>query len=590
MARILTPEHLRGLRGRISIDVETFGGHAPHLGTLAGLGVWCEDSSVIGYVPGDQAEDLRDVIVNTWEPGSWLIAHNLTYELRWLLLTPEDTRRFRLFDTMVADHLINENPAHSLEACEARYLGRKTKQSLLRWAKEEGHKISKVETWPTELLADYCVNDVAITYHIAQAQAPLLRSEGVERLMGRQMEYLRVIHGAEQRGMYIDGEALEATEQKLDRLISEMDVRWARTLRTHGINREVNYRSAQQLSTLLYDDLGLEKPSVPEELKFSPKANKYTSTSTGKDILKKLNHPIASQVLRIKQLHKIHGYVKGYRKLGEDTGDGLIIRPNFNMTGTVTGRLSSSDPNMQQVPSKPIAADIDPDGTGVDTRAMFHARPGYVLAAIDYQQMEAVVFGLRAQDPTMLKLIRKGGDIHALTAELLFGTYDEAKRKVTKTLNFGLLYGLGRPGLAEMLGVPLEEAERLMAAYLELFPRVRPYMGEVERKLAKLGYIRYWSGRKRRITEKRFFYRGLNSEIQGGCADALGEAAIRTDELLRRNGGHLLALIHDEMVMEIPDGTQDTLVPQIQETMSIPDVFGLPLRTDAEVGTYWKSG
>lgn len=589
MPRMLAPEELRGLHGRIAIDVETQGGHAPHLGRLMGLGVWAEDAGVIGYVPGDRAEELHKVISESWKEGSWLIAHNLKYEARWLRLTPDDLKRFRLFDTAVAEHLIDENVMKDLGSVETRRLGTKSKKRLLEQAKAQGNRISKVEDWPTKLLAEYCINDCAITYRIAREQGPLLRTERVDRLFGRLMKFLVVIHGAEQRGMFIDEGALASLQEKVAGIIRDTDDRWKIALEQWGIAREVNYRSPVQLSTLLYEDLGLEKPKPPPALANSPKAAKYNGTATSKEILAKLDHPIVELILSIKQLHTNNGYLKSYVDLAEPVPGGYVLHPDFNITGTVTGRLSSSNPNMQQVPSKPILKHLDPAGEGIHLRSIFRARPGYTLASIDYQQMEAVVFGLLAKDPEMTKLIRRGGDLHAATAKLLFGEYDDRKRKVVKTLNFGILYGLGRAGLAESLGVSMKEADEMMDHYVESFPRVGPFMAEVARELGAKGFIRYWSGRKRRIKDRRLHYRGVNAIVQGGCADALAEATIRVDQVLDSRGGHLLAPIHDELLLEVPKKTAKATTAEIQEAMSVPDIFGIRLNTDAAVGDFWPA-
>lgn len=589
MAVLLEPSDLENLHGRIAIDVETVGGHAPHLGTLVGTGVWCEDAGVIGYVPGDRWVEIRRAITKTWKKGSWLIAHNLKYEARWLRLTPEDLRRFRLFDTAVAEHLLNENVTKDLGSIEARRLKTKTKASLLAEAKRLGCHISRVDEWPMGLLAEYCVNDTRITYRSAEVQAPLVKEERVDRLLRELMDYLVVLHGSESRGMLIDDDALFALRKNLKSAIGEGEERWKNVLKAHGVSREVNYRSAVQLSKLLYEELGLEKPVVPPELAHSSRAKKFTKTSTDKQILETFDHPVPRAVLQIKALRTIDGYLDSYEKLGQETEEGLVLHPDFNMTGTITGRLSSSNPNVQQISARGVAT-----GRGneiIDVRSIFRARRGFVLVAIDYQQMEAVVFGLLSRDPNMMKLIRRGGDIHAAAAEMIFGSYDKQKRRITKNLNFGLLYGLGRPGLASTLGMPQSESDELMERYLRAFPRARPYMSEVAAKLHRRGFIRYWSGRKRRIKEFRHHYKGVNSEIQGGCADAVARAAIRVDNVLRPVGGHILAVIHDEFVLELPEervqGTDSPLLLAIQEAMSVPDAFGWPLATEAKVGTFW---
>lgn len=585
MARILVPDDLHGLHGRIAIDVETVGGHAPHLGKLMGLGVWCEDAGVIGYLPHENMpSDLRD-IVRTWRRDSWLLGHNLKYEFRWMGLTPHDVRRFKLFDTAVAEHLIDENVVKDLGSIEVRRLKTRTKRAYMAEATRQGLKISDVSKWPPRLLADYCENDVRITYAVARLQAPILRRERLDELFLTLMEYLVVLHGAEQRGMLIDPDELERTEQRLDHAIAQGEKEWRQLLREHGVDRAVNYRSAPQLSKVLYEDLGIEKPKPPEEMRYSPKTAKFTKTATGKDILKKLRHPVPEKVLYLRQLKTVRGYLESYRELAEITDDGLVLHPEFNLTGTVTGRLSSANPNVQQIKASKIQTTEDGE---IDIRGIFRARPGYVLAAIDYQQMEAAVFGLLARDPQMIKIVKSGGDLHEASSRLLLGGYDKHKRKIVKTLNFGILYGLGRAALAEDLGVSISEGERLLNEYFRVFRRARPFMSEISEELGRKGFVRYWSGRKRRIADPRLHYKGVNSVIQGGCADVVAHAAVDIDKLLRKDGGHLLAIIHDEMVLELPEDTWEQILPRVKKAMSMERAFGVPLNTDALVDTYWS--
>lgn len=587
MATLLELEDLRGLHGRISLDVETVGGHAPHLGDLVGTSVWAPDAGVMGYLPGDHWKAFRRLMMRTWEPGSWLIAHNLKYEARWLGLSETDLDRFRLFDTAVAEHLIDENLVKDLGSVELRRLGTQTKANYMVLAKKKGLKIADVTAWPLALLSDYCLNDCRITFEIAKRQGPLLREEGADKLFMRLMSYLRLIHGAEQTGMLIDEERLDWTDHQLRVGIDLEQAEWAELLTEYGVTKAVNHRSPQQLSKLLYEDLGIPKPEMPEELRNSPKANKYTKTATSKELLQGLRHPVATKVLRIKKLVKVQGYVQSYRDLGEPTSGGIVVHPDFNITGTVTGRLSCSNPNLQQVPGEALDTAVG----AIGVREIFRARPGYDLVSIDYQQMEAVVFGILARDPTMIKLIRQGGDIHVATAKLLFGEYNKDRRRVVKTLNFGLLYGLGRPGLAEMLGVDLETSNRLMEGYLRLFPRARPFMGEVAAQLGRRGFVRYWSGRKRRIKNPKQHYKGVNSVIQGGCADVLAEAVIRVDRVIRPQGGYLISFVHDELLMEIPTevNKDPTLLVDIQKAMSMEDAFGIALGTDPKIGSHWAS-
>lgn len=584
MARILTFSEAEGLHGKIAIDVETSGGFSPHLGRLEGLGIWAEDAGVIGYLPTHESPERMRELVRTWKEGSWLFAHNLKYEARWLGLGKHDLRRFRIFDVQVAEHLLDENVSKDLGSVEARRLGTSSKRKYLEEAKSKGLSIKDTSKWPQELLSDYCVNDCRVTFLAAQVQSPMLRKLRLEKLFNTLMRYLAALQQAEQRGMLIDMAALESVESLLDKAIEAGTKDWRNLLREYGVSYNVNIRSPAQVSKLLYETIGLEKPVVSEEAAYTVKAAKQTSTATSKDLLKKLNHPVSEQVLYLKQLGTVKGYLNSYRKLADTELDGLVLYPEFNVSGTVTGRLSSKNPNVQQIKASVIET---PQGD-IDIRSIFRAREGNVIVAIDYQQMEAAVFGLLAKDPVLTRMVMEGADIHEATAHLMFGGYDSKARRVVKTLNFGILYGLGRAGLAEALGESLSAADKHLEDYMKTFPRVRPFMREVEEELARKGFLRYWSGRIRRIKDRKKHYIGVNSIVQGGCADAVAEAVIKVSDLLDEAGGHLLAVIHDELVMEVPKESWEELVPRIQEAMEVPHAFGVPLRTDAFVDEFWK--
>jgi DNA polymerase-1 len=213
------------------------------------------------------------------------------------------------------------------------------------------------------------------------------------------------------------------------------------------------------------------------------------------------------------------------------------------------------------------------------------ARPGYVLAAIDYQQQEARLFALLAGDANLLARVRGAGDVHADVAALVWGSRDPTHRRWAKDLTFALCYGMTTDSLAEMLAVTPGAAARITGQYFRAFPRVQPDLRETARRCEHRGYTRYWSGRIWRPFNARHSYKAVNAEVQGGCAELLSVAALRCAAWLKERGcGHLVLLVHDELVFELQRDSLPEAVPALQALMAVEDVFGIAFPTSTKVG------
>lgn len=596
--------------------METYGGGAPWLGKLRGLGIWSPDNDLYGFVPCDGSEESRKRIIDavkTWKEGTVLVGHNAKYELHWLGFTREDLKRFKLFDTMVAEHLLQEEYSKDLGSLEARYLQTTTKKSLLALSEDYGG-IQRIDNWPFRLVAEYCKNDCRITYLVAERQTALLKAQGMASLFGRQMHYLKALYAIEARGLVLDLQHRQTTVEKAELLLERAAEAIEVELRKYNAEPLKTYNSPKAVSKLLYETLGIPKPQCPESLKKSPKAKAYASTCTGKDLLKQLNHPVPALILEWKSIKILIGYMTSYMKFQEPasqsqfahTFQGIddldakysVIHSTFNQTGTVTGRLSSVRPNLQQVKAKYAGQKYDTEkddegkGIGFGVRPIFCARPGFKLASIDYKQMEVVVFAALSKDEKLLEIVQAGGDAHELTAADMSTPTSPVTRKDAKTINFGVLYGLGIPGLAALLGTNEDVAGMKYAAYLNHYKGVRPWMNQVAMELLNYGYVTYWSGRKRRIPHKSLHYRGVNALVQGGCADIVAEATVAIDKYLGDLGydDGIVAIIHDEFLVELRDDEYlDAKIQNIQNLMAVPHAVGIPLLTDVETGFRWNA-
>lgn len=602
---ILSCKDIEKLGGTITLDVETTGGRLPHQGRLVGLGVWATDAGVIGYVPCTSKLDhvrIRQA-VKTWQVGSFLIGHNLSYEAWWLGMDYAYLDRFKLYDSLVAEHLLAEELSKDLGSLEVRYLGSHTKKELLAEGDKYGG-IKTVDKWPVEVQAEYCINDCRVTLEASKIQMPRLRQQKLTDLFKSQMEYLKRLLQIEQRGIVLDRKACFDMLSRTADIISQGDTKLREDLEQLGLSIK-NYNSPQQLSKLLYQDLELPKAVMPPNLAHSPRAKKFTQTQTGAEFLTALRNPIADRILQLKALHKQRSFIAGWLEVerpfyGRDERNMLeevepvegwqgkhrygSIHASYNQTGTVTARLSCSKPNMQQVSTDPVGVEID--GIGLRLRPLFVAPKGYKLISIDYKQMEVVVFAILSQEPKMMAMIHTGEDMHKQVSKLMYGT--EARRADVKSINFGILYGLGDEALAMSLGIALQEARALREEYLNTFRQVRPWMRKVGLELQQNGFITYWSGRRRRIPEANLAYRGVNSLVQGGCADVLAMATCRVAALLDGlNAGGLVGSIHDELLYEVKEDMLDEVLPQIIQVMGVEDIFGIKLNVDAEVLDRW---
>lgn len=623
---ILSVEQITNLGGRIAFDVETTGGNLPWLGRLVGLGVWAPDEDVYGYVPCDGTVESYNAIkhaVSTWKESAFLIGHNAKYELHWLGFTREQLAKYRIFDTMVAEHLLREELTKDLGSLEARHMGTSTKAGYLSASDQYGG-IKNIVEWPVRLAGAYCENDCRITYIVAELQTKLLKQQRLSKLFGRQMRYLKALYAIEARGLLLDKGYLYASRERAESLLLKAEEAIEHVLSRYNLSPLKTYNSPKAVSKMLYEDLAIPKPVCPPSLMKSPKAAAYKSTCTGKDLLKTLKHPVIKPLLEWKSIKILIGYMNAYLKFQEPSENSLfadlcppqnmikarlgtalgqdfqfaVIHSSFNQTGTVTGRLSSVRPNLQQVKSKyagqmyDTELDEDGEGKGFGVRPAFIARDGYKLYSIDYKQMEVVVFAALSRDPRLLEIVTTGEDAHELTAAGMSTEKSVVTRKQAKTINFGVLYGLGIPGLASLLGVDEEVAQMLYNQYLATYSQVRPWMNAISEELNATGEVSYWSGRKRRIPNRNLHYRGVNSLVQGGCADIVAEAAIGIDEYLGSYGDNdgIVAIIHDEFLIELKqDDNVGAKIAKIQELMSVPHAVGIPLLTDVEVGYRWNA-
>ena len=411
-----------------------------------------------------------------------------------------------------------------------------------------------------------------------------LERDGLLRLL-REMEMplIPVLASMEDAGITIDRNALKAF---LDEVQRELDELTARIYKEAGC--EFNIRAAQQIGEVLFKRLGLA----------AAKSTKGGQASTSQAVLEKLSgkHPVVDALLEFRKLEKMRStYLEPLPRLA---GPDSRIHTTFNQTATATGRLSSSNPNLQNIP---VRGDL-----GRRMRTCFTAGPGMSLVSADYSQVELRVLAHYSQDPTLLSAFRNGEDIHTRTAALLHDVDPSQigpdERRKAKTINFGLIYGMGPSKLGQDLGIPLSEARMFIERYFTRFSHIKEFFDGVEAEARRNGYVTTLSGRRRplpNIVSQSGQARALaerqavNTLIQGSAADLIKFAmlAVHNDAELRRRKARLLLQIHDELIVEAPEGEAQAVAARLAALMTDTSAWGItlhvPLVADAGVGHNW---
>jgi DNA polymerase-1 len=325
------------------------------------------------------------------------------------------------------------------------------------------------------------------------------------------------------------------------------------------------------------------------------KKTKSGHYSTAAGVLEGLRgqHQVIDLILEQRQLTKLKStYVDALPQLvNPHTGR---IHTSFNQTGAVTGRISSSNPNLQNIPIR--------TQLGREVRRAFVADEGWKLIAADYSQVELRVMAHIAQDPGLLGAFERGEDIHAATAAAVLGVslaeISKDQRRIAKSVNFGLSYGQSAYGLAQQTGMSQEEARQFIKTYFEKYPGVRDYIERTKRQAAEQGYVETLLGRRRyfpNLAGMRGPERGraereaINMPIQGTAADIIKIAMIRLHQALRERKlrARMLLQVHDELVLEAPDDEVQAVVPLVREVMGGDFELSVPLKVDVEVGQNW---
>jgi DNA polymerase-1 len=408
---------------------------------------------------------------------------------------------------------------------------------------------------------------------------PRLSAEGLDRLMRDvEMPLGRVLADMEMRGVLVDLGALEALGKEAERLMTDLEADCKRL-----VGRDFSVRSRDQLEKILFDELKL--PNI----KRTPKGGR----STDADVLEALaeQHALPKRILEFRELDKLKGtYIDALpRYLDPKTGR---IHTRFDQAVAATGRLSSSDPNLQNIP---IRTEL-----GKKIRGAFVAPPGSVILSADYSQIELRVLAHLANDAQLIEAFSTGEDVHVRTAALIFGktpaSVSADERRAAKTINFGVIYGMGEGALAKQIGVSRDQAAQFIAAYFAKYDGVARFMERTVEQARQGEAVRTLLGRRRFLPNLHSANRALrleaervarNTPIQGTAADLLKLAMIEIDRAQISGEARMVLTVHDELVFEVAEGVAPRAAAEIREQMQSVMKLAVPLVVDVGWGKSW---
>ena len=486
-----------------------------------------------------------------------------------------------LFDTMVAHYLLQPDGHHNMDYLAEVYLGHKT-ISIDTLIGSKGKNQRSMREVPLADICEYAAEDADITLRLKNLFEPKLKEEGLEKLFYEiEMPLVKVLAQMEAEGVKIDTEALGESSKIMTRKACEIETR---IFELAGETFNVN--SPRQVGEILFIKLKIDPKAKP---------SKQGGYSTSEEVLTKLinRHPIVPLILEYRGLKKLLStYINALPELiNSRTGK---IHTSFNQTVTATGRLSSSNPNLQNIPIR--------DDNGKEIRRAFIPNNGEIFFSADYSQIELRIMAHLSKDENMVNAFLSGEDIHAATAAKIFNVplseVTSDMRRKAKTANFGIIYGISAFGLAERLNISRTEAKGLIDGYFESFPSVKGYMEKSIEVAREKGYVETITGRRRilpDINSNNSIVRGyaernaINAPIQGSAADIIKIAMIRVANRIKSENmrAKMIIQVHDELNFSVPADELEQLKTIVTEEMSAAYQMSVPLIADTGSGKNW---
>ena len=537
------------------------------------------------YVPLNVDDGIEeDTAIELLQPlftdtQSLKIAHN--YKFDYIMLSRAGLQiNGDAFDTMIAGYLIDANQKLKMDKLAEKYLN--YEPIAIEELIGSGRKQKTMDQIPAEKITVYACEDADITLRLHEVLKNILEEDELKEIAEKlEFPLMEVLARMEMNGVLVDTEMLETFSKTLRDDILELEQKIYEKAGT-----EFNINSPQQLGEVLFDKMGLP----------AGKKTKTGQYSTAESVLTKLatDYEMPDLILEYRALSKLKStYVDALPKLiNEHTGR---IHTDFNQSIAATGRLSSSNPNLQNIPIR--------TKRGREIRKAFIAEEGFKLLSADYSQVELRVIASIAEDENMMEAFKNDEDIHSRTAKEVFGldsledvTPDQ--RRKAKEVNFGIPYGVSAYGLASRLGISNEEGKEMIDQYFERFPGILEYINETKNFAKENGYVKTLMGRRRYIPEinasnwnvRSFAERtAINMPIQGTAADIIKVAMINIQDYLEEHQckSRMLLQVHDELIFEIYEEEQGSLPSAIRDLMESAFELEVPLKVDMGLADNW---
>jgi DNA polymerase I len=571
-----------------AVDTET-NSLDPLVAELVGISLAVNNEAA--YIPlahdyiGAPTQLDRDAVLKTLkpfleDPRYLKVAQNVKYDWSILIKYGVDIKSVQ-FDTMLESYVFNSTGSqHNMDALAKRYLDKTT----ITFEDVAGKGVKQITFNQIDLAqaAPYAAEDAEVTLELHEFFWPEIESdEGLKKVFTElEMPLVMVLAHMERRGVLIDADLLRQQSNELDIKIKELE-----KMIYDLAGEEFNISSPKQLQEILFTKLKLP-------------CNSKTPTgqpSTAESVLQELafEYPIPKYILQYRSLSKLKSTYTDRlpEQIHASTGR---VHTSYHQAVTATGRLSSSDPNLQNIPIR--------TAEGRRIRQAFIAPKGYKIVAADYSQIELRIMAHLSGDKGLCHAFAKGLDIHKATASEVFGVPLEQvtneQRRNAKAINFGLIYGMSAFGLAKQIEADRNTAQEYIDHYFARYPGVRDYMENTRKEASKLGYVSTLWGRRlylpeinstvhmRKMAAERT---AINAPMQGTAADIIKKAMIDIDHWLKEHStvGHMIMQVHDELVFEVAENQVEFFVPKLQELMTKAIELSVPLVVDVGVGNNW---
>ena len=572
-----------GKHSKFTFDTETTG-LDPRADKLVGMSFSVQPHEAwFVTLPPDEKESAKalEIFRPLFENGSIeKTGHNLKFDIAMLRAAGIEVRG-KLFDTMLAHYLLDPDQRHGLDKLAGTHLGYAPVPITALIGEKKSEQLSMADVL-IDKLSDYACEDADVTIQLRQILEPQLEKRKLTNVFDTiECPLIPVLVEMEANGISLDTNALLEISKKLD---GQIDTYQKQIFKLAG--REFNLNSPKQLGEVLFDELKLAD---------KPKKTKTGQYTTNEEVLDQLatEHEIARVILDYREATKLKStYVDALPEyLSKKTGR---IHTSFSQAVTTTGRLASSDPNIQNIPVR--------TEQGQEIRRAFVAgSKEFTLLAADYSQIELRIMAHLSGDQHMKAAFESGEDIHTATAARVFGValadVTSDMRRKAKMVNFGIIYGISSFGLAQRLRIPRKEAAEIIESYFKQYPAVKACMDGIIETARNKGYVETIAGRRRHIRDintangtvraaaERY---AINAPIQGSAADMIKIAMIRIHEMLQRKQAKtkLLLQVHDELVFELHKDEHD-LIEDIRELMSNALPLSVPVIVDCGTGNNW---